>query len=76
MKNITKPFFKDFIYPFPQSKATTFTVLIKTHINKALKIFFINHNIYKLKDNQIFGIIFKLRFDDIEDTSLMIYLKK
>ena len=63
----TKPFFKYFVYPINQSKATTFAVIIKTHINKALKFFFINHNIYKLKDNQIFGINFKLRFDDAND---------
>src|SRR6266567_4513926 len=63
----TKQFFKYFVYPINQSKATTFAVIIKTHINKALKFFFINHNIYKLKDNQIFGINFKLRFDDAND---------
>jgi len=61
----TKTFFKDFIFPFPQNKATTLNQLSKLYINKALRLFFINHNIYKLKDNQLFGIIFKLRFEDL-----------
>jgi hypothetical protein len=70
----TKTFFKDFVYPFPHNKATTFIQISKLFVNKALRSFFINHNIYKLKDNQLFGIIFKLRFEDesIRSMSTMI----
>ncbi len=74
----TKTFFKDFIFPFPQNKATTLNQLSKLYINKALRLFFNNHNIYKLKENQLFGIIFKLRFEDdsIKSMSTMVRADK
>jgi hypothetical protein len=65
----TKTFFKEFVYPFPQNKATTLNQISHLYINKALRTFFNNHNIYKLKENQLFGIILKLKFenDNIKD---------
>ena len=63
----TKLKFKDFIFPFPQNKVTTLNQLSKLYVNKALRLFFVNHNIYKLKEDQLFGIIFKLKFEDVNN---------
>ena len=63
----TKTFFKNFIFHTPNSKATTLNQISHLYINKALRSFFNNHNIYKLKDNQLFGIIFKIRFEDLSN---------
>src|SRR6266568_4650088 len=70
----TKPFFKDFISQIPQNKATILSQISNLYVNKALRTFFNNINIYKLKVNQIFGIIFKIRFEDdsIKSISTMI----
>jgi hypothetical protein len=58
-----QPFLRDFSYDLPNA-TSSYKTIAKYYLTKALRKFFINTNIYNLKNNQIFGIILRVKYED------------
>ncbi len=63
MKNTKTQILREFTDDLP-SITSSYKTIAKYYLTKALRKFFINTNIFNLKDRQIFGIILRVKYED------------